>query len=230
MAFADRRPSVSEPVSSSPLTETTGPRVETPTPHAALFLRKFLTKGVSVASVAPSSRHLAALAAAPVDPDTPQAIVELGAGTGAVTAEIVRRMHPESRLLAVELDADFADVVRRRFPSARVVTGSAAELSSHLAEAGLERVDVFVNCLPTPSLPKPVVEAVMRAFVERRSSPETPMTQISVMPWVYRGFYRRMFREATFRLVLKNVPPGGVYLCRGLNDAYRRKLGLAGPN
>ena len=35
------------------------------------------------------------------------------------------------------------------------------------------------------------------------------------MPWVYRKLYRRYFRQVAFRLVPLNLPPGGVYDCRG---------------
>jgi phospholipid N-methyltransferase len=36
------------------------------------------------------------------------------------------------------------------------------------------------------------------------------------MPWVYKRFYRRRFESVRFKLVARNIPPGGVYLCRGV--------------
>ena len=39
--------------------------------------------------------------------------------------------------------------------------------------------------------------------------------QLTTAPWLYRGLYRRYFREVSFRLVVWNLPPGGVYFCRG---------------
>ncbi|MEM8495633.1 MAG: methyltransferase domain-containing protein [Planctomycetota bacterium] len=185
--------------------------------------------GTRVASVAPSSRFLSAATARFVDATKPQTIVELGAGTGPVTAEILRRMHPDSRLLALELDDDFAAVLRQRFgddPRATLVTGSATDLDQHLNEARLGRVDVFINGLPTPSLPEVVVDSVMRMFATRATDDHVPMSQITEMPWVYQGLYRRMFLEVDFQFVLKNIPPGGVYHCRGVHPDYAEKLDL----
>jgi phospholipid N-methyltransferase len=37
--------------------------------------------------------------------------------------------------------------------------------------------------------------------------------QITVAPLVYRGFYDRLFESVRYRMVWRNVPPGGVYYC-----------------
>ncbi|HMR67878.1 MAG TPA: rRNA adenine N-6-methyltransferase family protein, partial [Anaerolineae bacterium] len=101
-------------------------------PGSFIFLRKFLRHGTQVASVAPSSRRLALALCHYVTPDRPQTILELGAGTGAVTAVVAERMHPHSRLLAVEMDPDFAAVLRRRDPQAQVIEADAATTLAHL--------------------------------------------------------------------------------------------------
>jgi hypothetical protein len=35
------------------------------------------------------------------------------------------------------------------------------------------------------------------------------------MPLVYYKLYRRYFDDVQFRFVAANLPPGGVYVCRG---------------
>lgn len=99
-----------------------------------LFLRKFLRHGTRVASFAPSSRFLARAMCRHVSRDMPQTIVELGAGTGAVTKVAAEMMHAESRLIAVELDADFAAILRREVvhPARRRVAHR--ELERHAVE------------------------------------------------------------------------------------------------
>jgi phospholipid N-methyltransferase len=188
-------------------------------PAPLLFFRKFLRHGRRVASFAPSSRPLAAALCDHVTPDRPQVIVELGAGTGAVTAVACERMHPESRLIAVEIDRQFCRELRRRCPRAEVLPIDVRSLPANLERLGVPRVDVMLNGLPTPSLPRPVNRVVLDAFA-RFASADAVFSQLTVMPWVYKPIYDRLFHEVTFRLVLRNVPPGGAYHCTGLREGY----------
>jgi hypothetical protein len=72
-----------------------------------LFLGKFLRHGTKIASVWPSSKMLARATIKEVDWEKAKVIVELGAGTGAITEEIIARLKPHTKFLAIERDADF---------------------------------------------------------------------------------------------------------------------------
>ncbi len=191
-------------------------------PSPFFFLRKFLRHGKRVASVAPSSQSLAAAMCAHVNPAEPQTIVELGAGTGAVTEYVAKAMHPEGHLIAVEIDRQFSEILHNRCPEATVVCRDVRELPDALGDAGIGHVDLLLNGLPTPSLPKPVNAVVLDTFAALGY--EGWFSQLTVMPWVYWPTYRRLFDEVQFQLVVKNVPPGGVYHCRGLNPSFRSAL------
>lgn len=188
-----------------------------------LFFKKFLKHGTRVASVAPSSRSLALAMCRHVDASKPQVLVELGAGTGPVTKVIVEQMHPESTLIAVEIDEDFAEVCQNVAPKATVLTCDVTELSKHLEERGIEYVDLFMSGLPTPSLPKTVNKAVL-SCLEPFSQHGTIFTQLTVMPWVYQGMYRKMFEQVDFDLVVANIPPGGAYHCHKLKADWLDNL------
>lgn len=192
---------------------------DTPKPDKLLFLRKFIKHGKRVASFAPSSRALARAMCVRVDPQQPQVIVELGAGTGAVTREVARRMHPESRLIAIEIDATFARHLRHAVPQAEVIVADVKDLSDVLATANVSRFDLLLNGLPTPSLPKSLNRIVLDTFAHR--SPEATFSQLTIMPWVYKPTYVRLFDDVAFNLVVKNAPPGGVYHCRRLKPDWR---------
>ncbi|MCS4504806.1 methyltransferase domain-containing protein [Arhodomonas aquaeolei] len=177
-----------------------------------LYLRKYLQQGRRVASFAPSSRHLAAATCRGVDPGRPQWLLELGAGTGSITRAAAARMHPDSRLIAVERDPDFAALAARAAPRAEVVVADVADLEALLHERGISRLDGVLSGLPTPSLPPALRERVFAVLAERGGP---WVSQITVMPWVYYGLYRRFFRTVAFEPVWRNLPPGGVYHCRG---------------
>jgi phosphatidylethanolamine/phosphatidyl-N-methylethanolamine N-methyltransferase len=178
------------------------------TAERLLFARRFFARGVGVAALTPSSLALARAMTREIG-GRPQVIVELGAGTGAVTAVAAERMHPGSRLVALEIDPALADVARREVPRAEVIVGDAAAVG----ELDLESVDGVLSGLPVPSLPRPVRDAVW-AWLARY--PHATFHQLTVMPWVYAGLYRSLFREVRFELVVRNLPPGGVYHCAGL--------------
>src|SRR5207248_1711594 len=88
-----------------------------------LMLRKFFQRGRTIASVAPSSRYMARAIMRGINFESVRCIVELGAGTGPITAELLRRAKPHTRVLVLELDADLCARLRRRFPDADIVEG-----------------------------------------------------------------------------------------------------------
>ena len=177
--------------------------------HRLLFARKFFRHGTAIASITPSSRWMAAELARHVDPARPQRILELGAGTGSVTRAIVERMHPASTLLALEPDPDFAAAARVACPRARVLACRFEGLPD--AESG--PFDVVVSGMPVPSF-KPEVRRALFGLIARRA-PGAVYSQLTEVPLVYRGVYTPHFAEVRFALVARNIPPGGVYHCRG---------------
>lgn len=181
------------------------------------MFRKFMEQGTSVASVAPSSRFLARMICKGIDFDRAKCIVELGAGTGPITKELVKRVKPHTKLIVNELDSDFCKRLRHRFPNADIVEGDAAKIDQLLAERGINQVDHIVSGLPLPSFPAPLRDAIVASSC-RALGPNGDFRQLTVMPYVYWRMYKGYFADVRFKLVPLNLPPAGVYVCRG----YRR--------
>jgi len=82
------------------------------------FFREFRQTFKTTGAITPSGRSLARAICRPfAEHDQPIRILEIGAGTGAVTKEIVRHIGPEDRFDAVELNERFVDVLNDRFAS-----------------------------------------------------------------------------------------------------------------
>lgn len=190
--------------------------------HRFLFLRKFLRHGTRVASIAPSSRHLALAICQHIDPARPQTILELGAGDGAVTTVALERMNPASTLLAVELDPDFGQILRRRCPQAHLIQANAASMCSQLQTRSIDQVDLVISGLPIPSLPHSVNLQIFTCF--RQVVADGYFSQLTIFPWLFLGLYRRLFYEVSFTPVWWNIPCGGVYHCRRLREEFSDAL------
>jgi phospholipid N-methyltransferase len=181
-----------------------------------LFLGKFLRHGTAIASIAPSSRWLSRLTVRNIDWSRANVLVELGGGTGPITRVIAGNARPECRVVVVERDPDFARLLRGRFgqlPNFEIVEGNVRDLGSILADRGIATVDHVISGLPVPSLGKGLQADLFRA-VAAVLEPDGSYNQITEIPWIYWGFYRRFFEDVQFVFEPLNIPPGGAYFCR----------------
>jgi phospholipid N-methyltransferase len=194
-------------------TPAPAPSPKPATPDWLLMVKKFAAKGTSVASFAPSQRSLCRRMLKGIDFDAAQCIVELGAGTGPVTVELLKRVKPHTKLIVVELDPDFCARLRQRFPTADIVEGDAGRLEELLAERGITQVDHVVSGLPLPSFPAPLRDAIIESSA-KVLTPDGTFRQLTYMPWVYQGLYKQYFDDVRFAFVPLHVPPAGVYVCR----------------
>ncbi|HXD86311.1 MAG TPA: rRNA adenine N-6-methyltransferase family protein [Urbifossiella sp.] len=183
-----------------------------------LMMKAFLKKGRSIASFAPSSRFMARRVVDGIDFESARCIVELGAGTGPITAELIKRVKPHTKLLVIELDPNLCGRLKARFPQVDVVQGDACHFDKLLADRGLNQVDHICSGLPLPSFPSPLRDAILDTSARMLATHGT-FRQLTVMPLIYYRMYRRYFGDVRFRFVPLNMPPGGVYVCRGYRDA-----------
>lgn len=186
----------------------------------ALFFGKFLRHGTKIASLAPSSPWLSRATVRNVDWDRARVIVELGAGTGPITKVLAEKARPECRVVVLERDHDFAGLLRARFrdrPNFEVVEGDCRDLASILAGLGIQQADYIISGLPVPSFPKELQLELFRV-VKKVLSAEGSYNQITELPWVYWGLYRRFFEDVRFAFEPRNFPPAGAYFCRGVKE------------
>nr|WP_277604961.1 methyltransferase domain-containing protein [Fertoeibacter niger] len=97
-------------------------------PDHLRFLRSWASHPLRVAAIAPSGASLARLITREIDPEHAP-VLELGPGTGVFTRALLDRGIDEADLTLVEYGADFAALLRNRFPRARVLQADAARLA-----------------------------------------------------------------------------------------------------
>jgi phosphatidylethanolamine/phosphatidyl-N-methylethanolamine N-methyltransferase len=112
------------------------------------FLFSMLAKPGIIGAVAPSSPALAKRMASFVDPEREGLILEIGPGTGPVTKALLERGIAPERLVLVEYETQFCDLLARRFPGVKIVQGDAYALKDTLAGHIDGPVSAAVSSLP----------------------------------------------------------------------------------
>lgn len=183
-----------------------------------LFLSRWLRNPLQMGSVVPSSpalcRRIAGLSSWD---DGSSCVVELGAGTGAVSRALLAAGLPAERLVVVEIVPEMADYLRGALPGAQVLTGDAFDLPRLLppVAAGLRgRIGTVICGIPLVLLPL----RSQRRFVEAVEAVAPGLGFLlytycitSPLPWRRLGLSAR--REAWTPL---NVPPASVWRYRPL--------------
>jgi phosphatidylethanolamine/phosphatidyl-N-methylethanolamine N-methyltransferase len=194
------------------------------------FYRQFREQYHTTGSILPSSRALARAMTRPMrTAKPPRRILEVGAGTGAVTAEIVRQLRRGDQFDIVEINADFVAYLGQRFSEEldfRRRRGQSRIMHCPLQEVPDEhRYDFIISGLPLNNFSLDLVEDIYRSY-ERLLKPDGTLTcfeyvwiRVMKMPFVSVSERTRLllltqYLQAKIRryqigeeIVYLNVPP-----------------------
>lgn len=193
---------------------------------AGRFLREFLRDPLHTAAVAPSSAALAAAMTQAVPTDGAPTVVELGPGTGAFTAAIAARTAGRGRHVAVERHAEWAALLRERYPHVEVVCGDVGDLAAILRDHGVPPADAVVSGLPWAAY-RAASGRDLHAVIACAMRPDATFTQFAYS-WTRRwapparaqlAELRGHFADVRIgRTVWRNLPPAVVYRARRPRD------------
>lgn len=116
--------------------------------ESAHFITAWFRNPLQTGALWPSGQSLARAMARCVDPGRPGPVVEVGAGTGAITRELLARGLAPPQLIAIEKDPALCRILMLRFPEATVLRGDVAELTTLLAAARAGYAGTLVSGLP----------------------------------------------------------------------------------
>lgn len=174
--------------------------------NALNFLRQFVAHPSATGAIAPSSIHLAREMASWFDWDTARLVVEFGPGTGAFTGEILKHRRPATEFFAIEQNEDFAEIMRRKYPTVTTHCDSVANVSNLCAEAGFDSdgtdcIDGIICGLP------------WAAFSEELQDELLSATLAALRPGG---------RFATFAYLQGTLLPAGIRLQRKLDSLFTK--------
>ncbi len=174
---------------------------------SARFLLRYLREPALVGAVVPSSRHLAA--AMSRQARGYDRIFELGAGSGAITHQLVQD-HGMHRLSIFEFDSAMARELARLYSGSKVYDGCLHERPEPFVTAPAR--SIAVSALPFRSLPSEVLMPTV-ALIEEflLAHPERHLVQFT---YGLREPFEVRAPELTWKRVQRvwaNVPPATVW-------------------
>lgn len=188
---------------------------------AATFLKEFCRNWQSVGAIAPSSPALAERMMEAAGVWQAKRVLELGPGTGALTAAIADAMPHDATCLGIELNESFVRDLRPRFPSMRFECACAQEFDFSTILPPGEKFDAVISGLPWTAFPPTLQKAIL----------DNVLPHVAIggcfATFAYWGFhqlpsgrrFRRLLHDLTHgvetsRVVWNNLPPAFVYTAR----------------
>jgi len=164
-----------------------------------------------VGAIAPSGAMLADLITSEVN-SASGPILELGPGTGVFTEALLARGIRESDLTLVEFSTDFAVMLQRRFPDARVLCANAARLGTHIPRES-PPFGCVISGLPLLNMSPRAVVAILDGALSRlrEGGALYQFTYGMRCPVPHRLLDRFGFKATLHGRVLRNFPPARVY-------------------
>jgi phosphatidylethanolamine/phosphatidyl-N-methylethanolamine N-methyltransferase len=177
--------------------------------EAAQFFVNWLAAPRMMGAVAPSSHALARAMAQEVDRKDGY-VIEMGGGTGSITAGLLESGISPERLIVIERDPGMFKTLRMRFPNVRVLLGDAAEMRKLVAPFGVTKAAAIVSCIPLVTVPEDVRDSVIRESMEllQDNGPIIQFTYSPFAPLEYRKY--GLAGRVTARVWL-NLPPAVVW-------------------
>ena len=174
-----------------------------------VFLKGFLKNWREVGSPVPSSRHVAKRICRFIDFDRARTVVEIGAGTGVITHEILNSLQPDGRLIVFEINEEFCNRLRSIDDSRLTVYNvSAFQMHSVL----IEKADYLVSGIPIATLAKTEFSRLCSS-INRVLHTNGVFIQLQLSLVSY-GKLKRFFREVNIGFTFRNTPPAFMYCCR----------------
>ena len=177
------------------------------------FLKNWAENPLTTGAVAPSGKALARLMASFVETERDGKVLELGPGTGAVTRAMIGRGVPAGKIVSIEYNENFVNVMRERCRDICVVQGDAYAIKPQ-SDIGTDKpLASVISSLPlfsrAPHERKKLIDKALDML-----EPGAPFIQFSyaLVPPV-------KAEEGDFEIdktawIVMNVPPARVWIYR----------------
>lgn len=177
----------------------------------AFFLGQFLRSPGRTGSIWPSSKfltHALASAALGANDEAQGLIIDLGAGSGVVSRELLESGVSPERILAVDISCHFKKTFSKLCHGLVLHTGDARHLEKIISDYSPPLpLQAVISSLPLRAMPQKIVSEIMyetRKVLRRRGG---VLIQYTYAFWLHSALAPYGFLIAQRRFVPGNIPP-----------------------
>ncbi len=148
----------------------------------------------------------------PIDFKNAKVIVELGAGDGALTREILMKMQPDARLLCFEINPEFCRILKEIDDNRFIlIEDSAEKLDDYMRQLTIKEVDYVISAIPFVALPDEISYSIVQGcYLALKKTGLYVQFHYST---VIKRMYQRIFGNVDVNFVARNFPPAFVMIC-----------------
>lgn len=133
-----------------------------------IWLKNWIKYPLVLGAVLPTQRYASDLMASDATSEM-DTIVELGAGTGQITESILNKGIKEEDLILVEINEEFSEVLRNKFPKAQIYSEDVVIFLDKFQDRFNKKIDLIISGIPLVSLNKKNKEKICEKSVENLS-------------------------------------------------------------
>lgn len=177
----------------------------------AFFLGQFLRSPARIGSICPSGKfltHALASAALGTKDELQGLIIDLGAGSGVVSRELLESGVSPERILAVDISRHFKKTFSKLCHGLVLHTGDARHLDKIISDyCPALPLQAVISSLPLRTMPERIVSEIMhetRKVLRRRGG---VLVQYTYAFWLHAALAPYGFWLARRRFVAGNIPP-----------------------
>lgn len=178
------------------------------------FFREAIRDIKTSGTIVPSSRFLTKRMVKHIDFDTVKVIVEFGPGNGIITKEILKRIQPQTKLIAFEINDRFFESLENIKHSQLIIEKVSAEnIAQVLKKHGFDKVDCVVSSLPFTNIPQEISDRILSNTYEAMEDNST-FVQYQYSLTYYKKLKEVFNDKVKLSFEAFNIPPAFVYIAQ----------------
>lgn len=174
------------------------------------FFVNFL-KDPHIAAVFPSSRFVSRKVLNLIPFYKVKTIIEYGPGTGAITKEILKKLGKDGKLIAVERNEKFYQVLEKiNDPRFYLFHDDAKNIETHLKKLNIQKADVVLSAIPISYLNQDQKNELLQK-TKTILSTEGKFIIYSQHTFHARSLLKKFLGNARLHIELRNIPPALIF-------------------
>lgn len=174
------------------------------------FIKGWIKEPKTVGSIKPTGRAAAKLMVQQL-PEGDLPILELGPGTGVITAMMLEMGIDPKRITSIEFDAEFCVHLRKEFPEVNFIEGDAFNLDKTLKDIKGQKFGAILSGIPLLNFAKDERQKMVAGALEWVED-GGPFVQLCYGPKAPVPKKENVFSARPTKWVLANIPPARFWI------------------